>query len=151
MSDNHIVLVPVRPLFKPNAKQRNDLESEFLQIFGSSEKFIFETSDKVMFFDCGANFENIHCPICRAEISIDWWAKSMDSDFDGDKGFKLLQYQLPCCQNPLSLNKLKYSFHQAFGCFGITFYEIDSTKIAQYKKIAEKILNVSLHIIYQHI
>ncbi len=38
----------------------------------------------------------------------------MDADFDGE-GFRLLPIETPCCGASLTLNKLCYHWHCAFG------------------------------------
>lgn len=44
----------------------------------------------------------------------------MSSDYDESEGFRLNEFQLPCCRKSASLDALVYEFHQAFGRFALS-------------------------------
>ncbi|MEX1661927.1 hypothetical protein AB4874_09740 [Thioclava sp. 15-R06ZXC-3] len=67
--------------------------------------------EHIHFFDCGANFEKVSCPECHTNINLDWWSQTMSADFDKNTGLQLIEHKLSCCSSAVSLNTLRYAFH----------------------------------------
>lgn len=110
-----------------------------------------EQSESVVFYDCGANFENVFCPHCRSSISMDWWVGTMDADFV-DEGFRLAHYALPCCGRESNLNDLQYDWPQAFGRFAITVMNPDVAEVPRaLLSTIESQLACTITVIRQHI
>src|SRR5215475_6936452 len=95
MSDNWIALIPEDPRFVPDAASQQRARARFAEIAPDADKVSVKVSEKVEFFDCGANFERVYCPACGSEIPFAWWGDRMDEDYC--EGFKLANYATPCC------------------------------------------------------
>jgi len=76
----------------------------------------------------------------------------MDTDYDGDNGFRLAPITLPCCQRQATLHELHYYFAQGFGKYCLEGMNcgigpLDSATIAQF----ESIFGCKLRVIYAHL
>lgn len=152
MSDNWIALVPENPRFVPHATDQRRARIRFAEIAPDADEIEIKVSEAAQFFDCGGNLERISCPSCDAEITVDWWQDRMDEDSDGEDGFKLVSYTVPCCRKRYTLNELAYDWPQAFGCFALDAMNPNIGKLAdEYKREFENILGTKLRVIYQHI
>jgi len=121
-----------------------------MRIAPEAEQIKTEVNDKVVFFDCGQNFERILCPSCHAAISMEWWQERMGDDCD-QHGFRLAKYPTPCCGTACTLHDLVYEWPQGFGRFALDVMNpgIGRLNEAQQREL-EKILGAPLRIIYQH-
>jgi len=150
MSDNWIALIPEDPRCVPDAAKQRRARDRFAEIAPESDEIEIKVSEKIEFFDCGANFERILCPLCHAEISVQWWQDRMEED--SDHGFKLATYATPCCGKKCTLHELVYDWPQGFGRFALDAMNPNIGKLEdQYKRELEKILGTKLRVIYQHI
>lgn len=76
----------------------------------------------------------------------------MDEDSDGEDGFKLAAYAVPCCRKEYTLHDLAYDWPQAFGRFALDAMNPNIGELdAKFKREFEKILGTKLRVIYQHI
>ena len=152
MSDNWIALVPEDPRFVPDAAAQRLARDRFAEIAPEANEIEIKVSETAQFFDCGANLEHIRCPSCGAEISVYWWQERMDEDFDGENGFKLSAYAVPCCRKKSTLHELAYDWPQGFGRFALDAMNPNIGELNdKYKREFEKILGTKLRVIYQHI
>lgn len=152
MSDNWIAIVPEDPRFVPNATAQNRARDRFSEIAPEADEIEIKVSENVQFFDCGANLECISCPSCGAEISVDWWQDRMDEDSDGEEGFNLSAYAVPCCRKKYTLHDLAYDWTQGFGRFALDAMNPNIGELEDiHKRELEKILGTKLRVIYQHI
>jgi hypothetical protein len=123
----------------------------FESIAPEADEIEVKLSDKIQFFDCGANLERIICPRCGEEISIDWWQDRMGDDHDGN-GFQLAKYSAPCCGASVSLDDLRYEWPQAFARFGIDAMNPNIDELSDEQRSAfERILGTPLRTVHQHI
>lgn len=151
MSDNWIALIPEDPRFVPDASQREAARAKFVAIAPEADKVEIKVSDRIQFFDCGANLEKIACPACGEEITLDWWRERMSED-SRDTGFKLMEYSLPCCGAGRTLAQLIYDWPQGFARFGIDAMNPGIEKVSEeQRKDFERMLGTRLRVIYQHI
>src|SRR5688572_13335901 len=118
MSDNWIAIVPEDPTFVPCSQTHEAALEYFQAIAPDADEIEVKVSDKIQFFDCGANLERITCPHCGQEIPTDWWQDRMDDDYDGE-GFLLSEHCAPCCGASIRLDELRYVWPQAFARFAI--------------------------------
>jgi hypothetical protein len=152
MSDNWITIVPEDARFVPNESVRHRASDRFSEIAPQADEIEIKDSETVQFFDCGTNLERINCPSCNSEISIDWWQDCMNTDFDGEDGFKLAPYALPCCGKHHTLHDLAYDWPQGFARFAIDVMNPNIGKLEDKdKQEFEMILGTRLRVIYQHI
>lgn len=151
MSDFWIAIIAADPRVVPPRERWGRARDRFEQIVGPAEEIEVKVSDHVQFFDCGENLERIICPSCKAEIDDSWWKDRMDEDFDG-AGFRLAEYDVPCCAASHTLNDLEYDWPQGFARFGIDAMNpgIGELGEAQRQEL-ERILGLSLRAIHQHI
>jgi len=152
MSDNWINIVPVLAEHTPTPENAQNAIIILKQLAPEAEEITVIEHDKIQFFDCGANLEMIQCPQCKSQIEFDWWGKTMSSDFDENSGFHMKHYNLPCCSTSLSLNKLSYHFHQAFGRFALSVMNpnIGTLSLEDIDKL-EAALGCKISVVYQHI
>jgi hypothetical protein len=150
MSDNWIALVPEDPRFVPDEAKQRRARDRFAEIAPQADEIEIKVSEKVVFFDCGGNFERIGCPSCGADIPVPWWQDRMDEDY-GD-GFKLAAYVTPCCGARCTLHELVYEWPQGFGRFALDAMNPNIGKLEErFKREFEEILGAKLRVIYQHI
>jgi hypothetical protein len=71
MSDNWIRLIPEDPQFVPDKGRQRHARDRFAEIAAEADEIEIKVSEKVEFFDCGANLERICCPSCYSEISVE--------------------------------------------------------------------------------
>ncbi|MEM0897375.1 MAG: hypothetical protein AAGJ79_10865 [Verrucomicrobiota bacterium] len=151
MSDNWIAIVPEDPGFVPRAETQQTALEMFQEIAPDADEIEIKLSDKVQFFDCGANLEKITCPKCGEEVSGDWWQDRMDDDFESN-GFRLSEYAAPCCSASVRLDELRYDWPQAFARFGIDAMNPNIGELSDGQRRGfEQILGTPLRTIYQHI
>jgi hypothetical protein len=117
VSDFSIVLIPSEPTFVPTEEAQSALRSLALKYLPMADRVSIEVSAKIEFFDCGENFEHIHCPKCSAAVPMNFWSSWMESDYNPETGFRLSQRTLPCCQSVRALNQLAYTWTQGFARF----------------------------------
>jgi hypothetical protein len=150
MSDNWIALIPEDPRFVPHPAKQRRARDRFIEIAPDADKIEVKVSEKVEFFDCGANLERICCPSCRLEIATEWWQDRMDEDYES--GFNLARYAVPCCGAKVTLHELDYEWPQGFGRFALDAMNPKIGKLEdKLKHEFENILGTKLRVIYQHI
>ena len=151
MSDHRIALVPQDPNFVPDPQTYDVALELFESIAPEADEIEVKLSDKIQFFDCGANLERIICPRCGQEILVDWWQDRMGDDHDGN-GFQLAKYSAPRCEAFVGLDELRYEWPQAFARFGIDAMNPNIGRLSDEQRSAfECILGTPLRTIYQHI
>jgi hypothetical protein len=151
LSDNWIALIPEDPYFVPSEAKQVLALNRFMELAPDADQIEIILSDKVRFFDCGANFERVTCPSCNADVPIEWWQGRMDADFEND-GYTLRRLIVPCCGSTHTLHTLNYEWPQGFGRFAIDAMNpnlgmLNCEVVAEF----ESILEVRLRVIYQHI
>jgi hypothetical protein len=163
MSDNWIALIPEDPRFVPDAAKRQRARDRFAEIAPDADELEIKVTEKIEFFDCGANFERVLCASCGAGIPGDWWQDRMDEDSgvdgwqdrmdeDSGDGFKLASYATPCCGKKCTLHELVYEWPQGFGRFALDAMNPNIGELEdKYKREFETILGTKLRVIYQHI
>lgn len=152
MSDDWIALVPEDPGFVPDAAAQRRARDRFAEVAPEADGIEIKVSDTAQFFDCGANLERICCPSCGSEIPVDWWQDRMDEDSDGEDGFKLASYPVPCCGKEHTLHELAYDWPQGFGRFALDVMNPNVGELEdKHKREFEMILGTKLRVIYQHI
>ena len=151
MSDNSVISIPADPHYVPDASRRIRARDRFAEIAPDAGEIEIQVSDKVVFFDCGGNFERIRCPSCGAELPTDWWQEQMSADYV-DGGFKLAAYATPCCRSPSTLNELINEWPQGFARFALV---ADNPRIERLedkdKAELEEILGTTLRVIYRRL
>jgi hypothetical protein len=150
MSVNRIAIIPENPTFIPDAAKQRSARDRFVELAPEADEIEIKTSEKIKFFDCGANFERICCPSCRVEIPVEWWQDRMGEDYRD--GFVLATYAVPCCGAKVTLHELEYEWPQGFGRFAIDAMNPNIDKLDdKYKRELEAILGTRLRVIYQHL
>ena len=150
MSDNWITIIPEDPYFVPGAASQTAARNWLERLAPDAEEIDIKSSDKVEFFDCGANLERIACPCCFAIISPEWWLQRMEDD--RNDGFKLLEYSTPCCGERRTLHELIYDRPQGFGRFALDVMNPGIGKLSESQaRELEEILGCRIRIIHQHL
>lgn len=150
MSDDWIALIPEDPWFIPDPAKQRRARERFAEIAPEADEIDLKVSEKVLFFDCGANFKRIRCPACHWEIPVAWWQDRMDEDCVD--GFTLVPYAAPCCGARSTLHELAYEWPQGFGRFAIDAMNpaIGNLEDRHLREL-EEILGTKLRVIYQHL
>ena len=117
MSDDWIIFIPENPAYIPTPASQERARARFSEIAPEADEVDVQVEDKIVFFDCGGNFERVVCPSCRCEIPDEWWQNRIDKDYNN--GFTLAKYATPCCGAPCTLNDLTYEWPQGFGRFSL--------------------------------
>lgn len=151
MSDKWIVLIPEDPQHVPAKHEQTLGRDRFLELAPKAGEIEINVYEEVRFFDCGANFERVTCPSCRAEIPLDWWHERMDEDFN-EGGFRLFSYLVPCCGHSHTLDDLLYEWPQGFGRFSLEAMNPSLGKLnRQSIEELEVVLGTKLRTIYRHL
>lgn len=117
MSDHWLLFIPEDPHAQP-ARDAADRALALLRTLAPrADKITSEYFDAVQFFDCGGNFESVHCPHCGTDAEP-WWGAAMDAA--GRNSFADLLVTAPCCGARVSLNDLVYEGPMGFAryCIG---------------------------------
>ena len=149
MSDNWIALIPEDPHLIPPSETRSIARIRFTEIAPDADEIEIIASETVQFFDCGANFEKVTCPVCSGEITISWWQDRMDDDYED--GFNLDCYLTPCCNAAKTLRELTYNWPQTFGRFALKARNPNIGILNdEHRHELEEILGTPLIVVYQH-
>ncbi len=151
MSDKFTTLVPRNPFFHADEAALSAVVEWMRRTFPDLDKVQATSKEKPNFFDAGANFESVSCPVCETELDMEWWSLRMSDDFDGD-GFRMNKYATPCCQGNLTLNELTYDFHQAFGSCAVEGMNLNVGEFSdQQLADAARIFGTPLSVVYSHV
>lgn len=139
MSVNYLRLVPMDPLFVPVAVDQQHILGMLKRFFPASDDIMIVYSYEVRFWDPGENLSRISCPLCRQEVSRDWWMDAMANAYE--RRFHDLAVTLPCCRGTTSLNELRYEWPAGFARFCL---EVKSPGIGNWEDIAISSLEAAL-------
>lgn len=148
MADAYIKIIPTEPRYSVSESVLNEI-TENLKSFVLADAISAEIYKTPHFIDCGANLEEIKCPICEAALSFDWWGKAMD---DAAKtGFEDIEIILPYCSTLSSLNDLKYQFPCGFAEFELSILNPVSELSQESIRQIEFMLKTSVRIIHSYL
>ncbi len=104
--------------------------------------------DRTKFFDPGANWSGVECPLCGADAEA-WWGEAMGDAYDGQ--FRDLAVTAPCCGGLTSLNELVYGWPAAFGRFVLEAINPNISDVTpdQERQLAE-VLGLELRKVLKH-
>ena len=151
MSEHWICAIPRDPRHVPVATE--DLERLMHSLMPRADQIEMRSDPGVQFRDCGENFESVRCPECGAEIATAAWQKLMEVDFiDPERGFRVLDYPMPCCGRTRSINDLVYAWPQGLSRFIISAMNPDRGHLSSDEiRQLEQAMGCPVTIIYQHI
>lgn len=114
MSDFLLRLVPNEPSFVP--EQSNIARAELLlrTMLPQADSVTSTVSEDVEFVDAGANWDGVFCPACGDDAEP-WWADAMSEAAESQ--FRSLAVRAPCCNQHVSLAKMRYGWPCAFSRF----------------------------------
>ena len=116
MSEHEIIILLRDPQQQPTADIIAATKAFIAGLFPAAEHIDVTCTDEVRYYDCGGNFEHIHCPFCQTELSVEQWHSLMEADYNTEhNSFAMQSLALPCCGKLCNLNQLQYSFEQGFG------------------------------------
>lgn len=151
MSDDYITLVPKDPFFRADEAILFAVAEWIRGTAPDVDQVRATSSENPRFFDAGANFESVSCPVCEVELDMDWWSEKMSEDYDGE-GFRLGLLETPCCKSKITLNDLRYDFHQAFGVCAVEGMNLNIGALTdQQLAEAERVFGTPLSVVYTHI
>jgi len=149
MSDNWLKFIPDKPTFQPNPEAAEYARSLLASFVPKADNISIEFNEFVTFFDPGANWSGVKCPMCGADVE-EWWQEVMG--VAAEKDFQDLLVITSCCGNEISLNNLQYVWPAAFGRFVL---EAKNPNITDFSFIQqdqlEKILGCTLRQVWMHL
>jgi hypothetical protein len=151
MSDHYITFIPADPRFIPNKAAQRTAASLLRAARPDADEIKSETEDKVVFRDCGENFERVQCPACSAALDVETWQELMDADYSEEHGFRLDPLSLPCCEHKATLNDLHYDWAQGFSRFALTAMNAGGKVPKKLLAELESALGCKLRVVYQMI
>ena len=150
MSDNWIIVIPEEPDFVPDSAAQEEAIALFRTIAPRADEIVSQVTDKIRFIDCGANLRGIICPVCGADIAIDWWQDRMDEEYEAD--YPLRPVELPCCRTMRPLGDLKFDWPQGFARFSIEAMNPDIGDLEPDQVMAfERLLGCKVRKVLQHL
>jgi hypothetical protein len=148
MSDNVLKLIPVDPLYVPEASAQLEATRLLALLVPEAEDVIVTVTDQVRFVDQGTNFERVSCPNCGSELDTQWWQSAMSSASKTD--YSQLQVSTPCCGSVLSLNELRYVWPAGFARFVLEVRNPDGDISDNYLFLISRILKCEIRKIWAH-
>lgn len=149
MSDNWLQYVPRNYMFRPTLEAAR-LAKELLSLLLPEAEEIESTfEDGIKFFDAGANWSGVICPVC-GEDAESWWVDAMENA--SKLRFTSMQCTALCCKSHVLLNELQYVWPAAFGSYVLEAMNPNSNGLSQTEldKI-QKVLGCSMYQIQLHI
>jgi hypothetical protein len=115
MYENHVYWIPVDPSFVPSEDAARRAAEWLRSRAPEADKVTADVTPEIQFVDCGANFEALRCPLCAADLSVDWWQGAMDKAAATE--FTDRATTVPCCGANTRLEDLRYEWPQGFARF----------------------------------
>ena len=149
MSDNWMIVIAADPLAVP-PKERADAAFRLLTTMRpEAQDPALYLSDKPEFFHCGANFGNVFCPLCGADIR-GWWRQPIDAWWkSADR--RDLSVMTPCCGRATTLNDLDYDRPQGMACVAISLMNPEFDLESEERQQIEAALGLPVRIIWERI
>jgi hypothetical protein len=149
MSDDWMIVIAADPLAAP-PKERADAAFCLLTTMRPDARDpALYLSDKPEFFHCGANFRNVFCPFCGADI-MEWWSKPIDAWWkSADR--RELSVVTPCCSRATTLNELDYNRPQGMACVAISLMNPGFDLKPEERQQVEAALGLPVRIIWKHV
>lgn len=153
MSDSWIVVIPEKPMYRPDEQQKQRLRAELQRLAPRAEEIAIEADGpQIRFFDCGENFESVRCPGCGEELDSEIWGSWMSADYGAGPGFSLARQELACCDTTSTLNELRYDMPQGFACFGVSARNCDRGHLtAAEQQALTMAIGAQVRVIYRYI
>lgn len=114
MSDYVLCLIPETPEFLPFPETIHAFLCEIAKLkLGAEATYTIENN--IVFVDAGENWGKIICPLCKEQLSDEWWSQAMGTAWETK--FSILTSRTPCCGLIVSLNELEYEWKVGFSRF----------------------------------
>ena len=118
MADKTLKLIPKDPYYLPHESAVAEAKQLLEGLFPAADEITVDLGDELRFFDCGANFERVLCPLSGEEIELELWQDAMDRAWDTK--FTDLSFINPANGEEMSLNDLIYDWPQGFAKFALS-------------------------------
>jgi hypothetical protein len=150
MSANWIIFIPTEPTFIPDGTTAQSAVALLEQLMPDADQIRIVQEDHPVFVDAGANFKSINCPVCQAELTIEWWDGCMELAFL--QKFCDLLIHTPCCHLHISLNDLAYDWPQGFSQWRLEAVNPNVGKLSKDQTIQLiRVLKHPLRVVYRHL
>lgn len=117
MADKTLTLIPKDPYYLPGDGAVVEAKRLLERLFPAAGEISIDRGDELRFFDCGANFERVLCPLSGEEIELELWQDGMNRA--ARTNFTDLSFINPANGDEMSLNELIYDWPQGFAKFGL--------------------------------
>ena len=145
MSDYILRLIPDQPGFLPTVTDQ-EIRGEVQRFNLNASNVIIKAYESIKFIDAGQNFGYILCPVCREQITVEWWQEAMNGAWQTE--FLDLVYPMSCCHAKVSLKDLIYEWKVGFARFCIEIYNPIRELSDQEHLSLEQLVGVKLNSIY---
>lgn len=115
MSTNLLRIIPTDPAWTPAERAAGEALAVLRDMAPEASGTTAVRHGDVTFVDQGGNFETLRCPVCAAELEMDWWHAAMEAASKGR--FADLSVAAPCCAARTSLDELDYDWPAGFARF----------------------------------
>jgi hypothetical protein len=114
MSDSWLQFIPVDADYQPSPEAAEGARVLLAAFAPEADTVSVEFKPLVEFFQPGANWSGVKCPLCDADAQL-WWGEAMEA---ADREcFRNLLTTAGCCGAQVSLNNLNYVWPAGFGRF----------------------------------
>lgn len=110
MSDSFLRLIPTNHDWQPDADHEQKALEALRLLTPEADEVLAKRYDSPAFVDPGVNLVQIGCPVCRTEISPNWFGSQLGTSTE-------VSIRTPCCDTPLDLNDLNYDWPAGFARF----------------------------------
>lgn len=127
MSDHLLRFIPEDPTFVPARAAQEAAHQYTREVLDQADEITAQVTESVEFVDAGCNFESLSCPLCAADLDIDWWTGAMERAFMGEHPD--LDVDTLCCNGRTSLHDLGYDAPQGFARFVLEAMNADVAEL----------------------
>jgi hypothetical protein len=117
MSDNWIIVFPESSSYVPSDTARDRAIALFRQLAPEADEVTSETTPNPRFIDCGGNLRRVICPVCRAEVDLNWWSERLGDEYEAN--FPIRKMNMSCCHSQLGIDQLEYDWPQGIARFSV--------------------------------
>jgi hypothetical protein len=151
MSDDWVRIVPEDPEYVPDQVKQQQALAYLRTIAPAADEIAASVEDRIVFYDCGSNFERVSCPSGGTQLDPDEGGEWMDADHDGT-GFTLATRAMKCCGARHTLHELRYELPQGFGRFELGGMNPGFSRSSAERCLRfEALLGGKVRVIYRHL
>jgi hypothetical protein len=149
VSNGWILIIPRDPTYEPSDMAATRTHRYLIEQLPEAEEVLVERYDGIEFVHAGPNLDRLWCPLCQAELTVDWYYSCVGRAHK--EQYRELAVEMPCCKGTGNLNDLGWNFPVGFARFALSARDpnvLDLTK-AQMLEL-ERLLETPITRIWRH-